>query len=314
VSSSPAPTACRGSLGRSRGTTSVGCSTRWTGARPSASATRQPPGPAVAVRANELRGGPVGGPLWPLVRTRRRATRHPRVHHPLRESPRLPEPPSLRRGPRSAPGRGVPDTLVRTSDAPARCVNTAGNWPITPNRQEREFESWIRRTRDCRLGRVVDGFHGQPPGSGIPRTMAGGGGSAPQHVGARRAVELAPNPSLREPSNGPWPWVGAPACRRDDLHLETVTSFHVLPRLGYFVTGELGQGSLRGNLEIVVEPTLILYLRVHVGHCRRRGSPPALGVCGVVPCTSLCGGGRRRARGTSRPPSDELRRQLHPRG
>ena len=39
--------------------------------------------------------------------------------------------------------------------------------------------------------------------------------------------------------------------------LETVTSVHLLPHLGYFVTGEIGEGTLRGNLELLVEPTLI---------------------------------------------------------
>jgi Lipid A 3-O-deacylase (PagL) len=39
--------------------------------------------------------------------------------------------------------------------------------------------------------------------------------------------------------------------------LETVTSFHLLPHLGYFVTGEIGDGALRGNFELLVEPTLI---------------------------------------------------------
>jgi Lipid A 3-O-deacylase (PagL) len=36
-----------------------------------------------------------------------------------------------------------------------------------------------------------------------------------------------------------------------------VTSVHLLPHLGYFVTGEVGEGTLRGNLELLVEPTLI---------------------------------------------------------
>jgi hypothetical protein len=39
--------------------------------------------------------------------------------------------------------------------------------------------------------------------------------------------------------------------------LETVTSVHLLPHLGYFVTGEVGEGTVRGNLELLVEPTLI---------------------------------------------------------
>jgi lipid A 3-O-deacylase len=30
-----------------------------------------------------------------------------------------------------------------------------------------------------------------------------------------------------------------------------------LPHLGYFVTGEVGEGGVRGNLELLVEPTLI---------------------------------------------------------
>jgi Lipid A 3-O-deacylase (PagL) len=39
--------------------------------------------------------------------------------------------------------------------------------------------------------------------------------------------------------------------------LETVTSVHLLPHVGYFVTGEIGGGTLRGNFELLVEPTLI---------------------------------------------------------
>jgi hypothetical protein len=36
---------------------------------------------------------------------------------------------------------------------------------------------------------------------------------------------------------------GGASLSKDDLHLETVTSFHVLPHVGYFVTGEVGQGA-----------------------------------------------------------------------
>jgi hypothetical protein len=50
---------------------------------------------------------------------------------------------------------------------------------------------------------------------------------------------------------------GGASLPKDDLHLETVTTFHLLPHLGYFVTGELGQGAVQGNLEVLVEPTLI---------------------------------------------------------
>jgi hypothetical protein len=39
--------------------------------------------------------------------------------------------------------------------------------------------------------------------------------------------------------------------------VETATSVHLLPHLGYFVTGEIGDGRVRGKLEIIVEPTLI---------------------------------------------------------
>jgi Lipid A 3-O-deacylase (PagL) len=49
---------------------------------------------------------------------------------------------------------------------------------------------------------------------------------------------------------------GGASLPKDDLHLETVTSFHLLPHLGYFVTDEVGRAALRGNLEILVEPTL----------------------------------------------------------
>jgi lipid A 3-O-deacylase len=50
---------------------------------------------------------------------------------------------------------------------------------------------------------------------------------------------------------------GGASLPKDDLHLETVTSLELLPHLGYFVTGEVGEGWLRGNFEILVEPTLI---------------------------------------------------------
>jgi hypothetical protein len=43
----------------------------------------------------------------------------------------------------------------------------------------------------------------------------------------------------------------------EDRRLETVTSVHLLPHVGYFVTGEIGEGALRGNFELLVEPTLI---------------------------------------------------------
>src|SRR5262245_27580932 len=50
---------------------------------------------------------------------------------------------------------------------------------------------------------------------------------------------------------------GGASLPKNDLDLQTVTTFHVLPHLGYFVTGEVGEGTLRGNLEILFEPTLI---------------------------------------------------------
>jgi lipid A 3-O-deacylase len=50
---------------------------------------------------------------------------------------------------------------------------------------------------------------------------------------------------------------GGASLPKDDLDLQAVTTFHVLPHLGYFVTGEVGEGALRGNLEILFEPTLI---------------------------------------------------------
>jgi hypothetical protein len=39
--------------------------------------------------------------------------------------------------------------------------------------------------------------------------------------------------------------------------VDTVTSVQFLPHLGYFVTGEVGSEALRGNFELLVEPTLI---------------------------------------------------------
>ena len=43
---------------------------------------------------------------------------------------------------------------------------------------------------------------------------------------------------------------------RNDPTIKNVTSFHVLPHLGYFATDEIGGRVLRGNLEILIEPTL----------------------------------------------------------
>jgi opacity protein-like surface antigen len=40
-------------------------------------------------------------------------------------------------------------------------------------------------------------------------------------------------------------------------NLERVDGFHVIPHFGYFLTGESGEGFLRGNLEGLVEPMLI---------------------------------------------------------
>jgi hypothetical protein len=48
---------------------------------------------------------------------------------------------------------------------------------------------------------------------------------------------------------------GGASLPKDDR--ETVTSFQLLPHVGYFATNEVGQGAVRGNLEILVEPTLI---------------------------------------------------------
>jgi hypothetical protein len=39
--------------------------------------------------------------------------------------------------------------------------------------------------------------------------------------------------------------------------LDTVTSYQLLPHVGYFATNEVGQEAVRGNLEILVEPALI---------------------------------------------------------
>jgi lipid A 3-O-deacylase len=43
---------------------------------------------------------------------------------------------------------------------------------------------------------------------------------------------------------------------RNDPTIKNVTSFHLLPHLGYFATDEIGGRVLRGNLEILIEPTL----------------------------------------------------------
>jgi lipid A 3-O-deacylase len=44
---------------------------------------------------------------------------------------------------------------------------------------------------------------------------------------------------------------------RNDPEIKNVASFHLLPHLGYFVTDEIGGlRALRGNLEILIEPTL----------------------------------------------------------
>ena len=50
---------------------------------------------------------------------------------------------------------------------------------------------------------------------------------------------------------------GGASLPKDDLHLETVNSFQLLPHLGYFLTGEVGDGALRGNFEILIEPALV---------------------------------------------------------
>ena len=50
---------------------------------------------------------------------------------------------------------------------------------------------------------------------------------------------------------------GGASLQTSDVSLETVTSFQLLPHLGYFLTSEVGNGALRGNVEILVEPTLI---------------------------------------------------------
>ena len=40
-------------------------------------------------------------------------------------------------------------------------------------------------------------------------------------------------------------------------NLETVRGFHLVPHLGYVLTDERGEGGVRGNLELLAEPTLI---------------------------------------------------------
>lgn len=50
---------------------------------------------------------------------------------------------------------------------------------------------------------------------------------------------------------------GGASLQTSDVSPETVTSFWLLPHLGYFLTSEVGNGALRGNFEIPVEPTLI---------------------------------------------------------
>ena len=50
---------------------------------------------------------------------------------------------------------------------------------------------------------------------------------------------------------------GGASLPKDNLDLETVTTVHVIPHVGYFVTDAIGPGALRGNLEILLEPTLI---------------------------------------------------------
>jgi opacity protein-like surface antigen len=39
--------------------------------------------------------------------------------------------------------------------------------------------------------------------------------------------------------------------------LETVTSVHLVPHIGYFLTDEVGESVLRGNFELIAEPALI---------------------------------------------------------
>jgi len=41
-------------------------------------------------------------------------------------------------------------------------------------------------------------------------------------------------------------------------NVDTLNAYHVLPHVGYFLTDESGRGWLRGNLELVTEPTLLV--------------------------------------------------------
>ena len=50
---------------------------------------------------------------------------------------------------------------------------------------------------------------------------------------------------------------GGRSLPRDDPEVQPVTSYNLLPHLGYFVTDEVGPRWVRGNLEILLEPTLI---------------------------------------------------------
>jgi hypothetical protein len=75
----------------------------------------------------------------------------------------------------------------------------------------------------------------------------------------------------------------------EDRRLETVTSVHLLPHVGYFVTGEIGEGALRGNFELLVEPTLIYLDASNSATVSRRGRAAALAVRGVSPRAPLPG-------------------------
>jgi lipid A 3-O-deacylase len=79
-------------------------------------------------------------------------------------------------------------------------------------------------------------------------------------VGLVGVSALGSTPARAEPIRGgalEWTVAAGGGAGVSGGDVETVTSVHLLPHLGYFVTGEVGDGWVRGNFEIIVEPTLI---------------------------------------------------------
>src|SRR5262249_37949599 len=71
---------------------------------------------------------------------------------------------------------------------------------------------------------------------------------------------------------------GGGSLPKDDLHLETVTTFHLLPHVGYFLTNEVGDRGPTWELRDPRRAHPHLFGCIQVGHRGRRGDSAALGV------------------------------------